>query len=419
MLRLLSSLIGLLLVLGLALSALVLSTRDSAPELPASAAADMRSRQARAQAQFVDRLQAGGDAVIELGSADLDLLLASLLAEQMSEARARVTVGDDRAQITLSTPLPEALGGWLNLEADLVQSGQGLAIGRLELGSLSLPPTLATPVVQQILSLLGVPDLLSSIALKPGAVELRPAAEDQLANGPPLVAFADAERVRVLEAQRRLYELIERRGSRRPVDAAELLAELIASPSLENGDPAAENRAAILALAVYVNGRSIPDPASHARKPKVTLHLHGRDDWAQHFFTSAALQVKGGSGLANLIGFAKELHDSGGSSGFSFKDLAANRAGNRFAELAVGDPGTARRIRAMARGGFSDEDLVPAPDWLPERMSRATFRRDFGGRDGRMYQVVVNEIERRIGQLPMVRALEAAAGNTVPTHAVR
>jgi hypothetical protein len=36
-----------------------------------------------------------------------------------------------------------------------------------------------------------------------------------------------------------------------------------------------------------------------------------------------------------------------------------------------------------------------------------------------MYQVVVNEIERRIGQLPIVRALEAAAGNTVPTHAVR
>lgn len=411
MLRLLSSLIGLLLVLGLALSALVLSTRESAPalaELPASAAAELRSRQARLQAQFIERLQAGGDAVIELSSHDLDVLLASLLAEQVGHARARVTLGEGRAQISLSAPFPVALGGWLNLDAELMESGEGLTIERLELGSLSLSPTLAMPLVQQILSLLDMPDLLSSIALKPGAVELRPAADTRTAIGSPLAPSADAERVQVLGAQRRLYELIEARAGRRRLDAAELLSQLLASPLLANGDPVAENRAVILALAAYVNDRGLPDPDGRSLARMIPLRLRGRHDWAQHFFTSAALQVKGGSGLANLIGFAKELHDAGGSSGFSFKDLAANRAGNRFAELAVGDPETARRIRAMARGGFSDEDIVPAADWLPEKMSRATFRRDFGGREGRMYQVVVSEIERRIDQLPMMRALEAA-----------
>ena len=44
-----------------------------------------------------------------------------------------------------------------------------------------------------------------------------------------------------------------------------------------------------------------------------------------------------------------------------------------------------------------------ATDWLPETMSQATFRRDFGGRDGRRYQAVIDEIDRSIDQLPVAQ----------------
>jgi hypothetical protein len=406
MLRLLSTLFGLLLVLGLGLSALVLSTRDATPlvaAMPDPSAEGLRWRKARLEARLASGLGGGGDGVIELTGADLDLL-ALLLAEQFDDARARIRLDEGRAQVTLSAPFPDALGGWLNLDAELVESTQGLRIDRLEAGSLALPPALAALLLRQASRLLDVPDLLSDISLTPGAAALHTRADSGLARGGPLVSLAGRDNGRVLATQRRLYGLVASRPARGPISAAELLSALIASAPGGRDDAAAENRAAILALAAYVNGRSIPD-ADGAPPPRmIPLQMHGRKDVAQHFLTSAALQVKGGSGLANLIGFAKEFHDAGGSSGFSFRDLAANRAGNRFAELAVGDPDAARRIQALARDGFSDQDLVPRLDWLPGTMSRATFQRDFGGRDGRMYAVLVDEIDRRISALTFTRA---------------
>jgi hypothetical protein len=39
-----------------------------------------------------------------------------------------------------------------------------------------------------------------------------------------------------------------------------------------------------------------------------------------------------------MIGLFKEMTDARSGSGFSFNDMAANRAGTRLGALAVGDP---------------------------------------------------------------------------------
>jgi hypothetical protein len=214
------------------------------------------------------------------------------------------------------------------------------------------------------------------------------------------------EESRVLVAQRRLAQLNLLRGERGWIDAADLLSALLAATPPDAADPVAENRAALIALAAYVNRRSLPDPSGAPAPRLISVRMRGRDDVPQHFFTSGALLLQGGSGFANLVGLAKELDDADSASGFNFSDLAANQAGNRFAELATANPRSARRLQQLARAGLSEEDIMPAIDWLPESMSRATFERDFGGRDSQAYRLLVDAIERRVEALPIVSAMK-------------
>ena len=57
----------------------------------------------------------------------------------------------------------------------------------------------------------------------------------------------------------------------------------------------------------------------------------GRRDLAQHFVLSAFLAANSGTQAAEAAGLAKEVVDAQGPSGFSFTDIAADRAGIRFA----------------------------------------------------------------------------------------
>lgn len=405
MLRLISALLALVIIITAAVAGLVLMARDPAPVLPAMPAISAEERrwgQELLHERVLRGMQTGGIQALELSDADLDTV-AVLLAERFDDSRLHIDVGDSQAQVAASAPLPPSLGGWLNLEAELRQTrDQGLVIERVSVGSLPIPPALARLLMQQGLDAFDAPDLLSAVELTPDGVVIGPAATGAGAQG--LQTGGPGEGARVLAALRRLAHLVRERAQQREIDAAELLGALIAAAPA-GADAVATNRAAILALSAYVNGGSLPDSdAGSASPPQVPLQLHGQDDLAQHFLTSAALSLQGGARLADLIGVAKELGDADGGSGFSFGDLAANRAGQRFAELAAGEAESARRIRAMAVAGLSASDIAPAVDWLPAAMTRTALQRDFGGRDGDAYQIVVGAIDRRIAKLPMMRA---------------
>lgn len=74
--------------------------------------------------------------------------------------------------------------------------------------------------------------------------------------------------------------------------------------------------------------------------------LFKRTDLAQHFIGAVVLSASMNRRVANALGEAKELSDSqAGGSGFSFVDLAADKAGSRFGELVVSTPENARRIQ--------------------------------------------------------------------------
>jgi hypothetical protein len=133
------------------------------------------------------------------------------------------------------------------------------------------------------------------------------------------------------------------------------------------------------------------------------LRLRGRVDLAQHFLASAALSATGGAGIADAIGLSKELADSTGGSGFSFTDLAANRAGVRFGEAATSSPASAEGWRRRVRDGFAEDDVMPRVDDLPEFLPDREFRARFGGVGSPPYQALLDEIDRRVSAAPFYR----------------
>ena len=106
----------------------------------------------------------------------------------------------------------------------------------------------------------------------------------------------------------------------------------------------------------------------------------------------------GWSGISDFDALAKEIDDARGGSGFSFADLAADRAGTRFGELAVRQPA---RLAAALADGLGSEGIMPATDGLPEPMQADVFRRRFGHVGSPAYQQVVDDIEQRIAALAL------------------
>ncbi len=170
-----------------------------------------------------------------------------------------------------------------------------------------------------------------------------------------------------------------------------------------------ENRALLQVAAAYVNGH---DPCqlfgmrvSYTTPKKKTLQIDHRHDLAQHFILAAAIAATGNQFLAKTMGTYKELMDFNTGSGFSFSDLAADKAGARFGALAVESIQTARRLQRIMRKARSAEIFMPQTRDLPDHLSRKIFEKRFGGLKGKRYSRMKLLIERRILACPLYRAL--------------
>jgi len=91
--------------------------------------------------------------------------------------------------------------------------------------------------------------------------------------------------------------------------------------------------------------------------------------------------------------------DSRGGTGFSFHDLAADRAGTRLGTLALRHP---QLLQARLAGNLSEAQLLPPMDDLPESMDAAEFQQRFGGIGAPAYQAKLAEIESRLDRMPLL-----------------
>ncbi len=346
--------------------------------------------------------QGPADRVDSLGltEREVNLLLNEVLGRG-GQGHGRIDLNDGKATLAVSLKLPlDQIEGYLNLELRLSDGGNLPKVESARVAGLPVPSPLVQTLAERALLAVDRAQVIRQLHFAQDRLAVsykwRPDMLERIGSG--LVAEQDLPLV--LEYQSQLRALAGKQPKRQPLMLAELLSRLLASAENASGtDPVASNRALILALAAYVNGRSIPDPAHGATKasaePRPVL-LRGRQDLSQHFMSSAVLTTQSNDTLSSLVGWYKEVSDSDGGSGFSFVDMTANRAGIRFARLATESQTQARGLQRIAGQGLTEDDFMPVIEGLPERMTKAQFADTYGDAGRHDYQHLIAVIDSRI-----------------------
>jgi len=236
-------------------------------------------------------------------------------------------------------------------------------------------------------------------ALVTGLTPSRPAAVQA-----PATSMVDVERARAYND--RIVSTARRLPPRTSLaELVRLVMQGTADGATAAGDVANEHRTALVVLAVYVNGWKlqaiVPEARAWPRAERRNVVLRGRHDLSQHFMVSAVIAAFAGTPIANAVGLYKEMDDARSGSGFSFSDLAADRAGTTFGDMATRSPESARLLQSRLSAGLTENDMMPEVSGLPEKLSQAEFTRRFGAAAGPAYNQLVDEIERRVAALAL------------------
>lgn len=354
---------------------------------------------------------------IRLDESELNRLLNyAVELRRVSGIAAELTPGLATLTATLSVP-PNPFGRYLNLTAEVADVPGGVRIQSLQLGSLPVPGMLADWSARQAHRWLRrdetyaiLTQAFSQVTFDENQATLdyrwRPELLTQLERKSADLLIAPEDQHRMLAYAEQLDALLKPHARGSTIPLVRVTTPLFAHAQLNGGDAAAENRAALTALAAYLSGISLPkllegDGRSIRRAPRVLLSLHGRRDFAEHYVISAALAVNGGSRLASAIGLIKEEEDASKGSGFSFTDLAANRAGVRLGERATGE--AAAQVQQRLAAARSDTDLLPDFRDLPEFMPQAEFDRRYGPIGSPRYLKIIDRIDARIDAHPLAQ----------------
>lgn len=360
------------------------------------------------------RVRPGAWSSLYLSAGDADTV-ASYLAQRYAKGNIRLLFRTGAVRVQGSFPVRSPENRYLNLDAILVATPHGMPVLRsLSIGRLRLPDVLAEYLGSRLPGWLGYGSEYRSLRAALGWVRFDHTGvravyrwQPDLIDDIRAVVIDAGERERLLAYQSALATLLHERRERSS-SMSEVLGPLLGLAERRSaaGDARAENRAAILIAMLHAIGKSPrvlwpkdawPDVRQHA------VTLDRRADLAKHFLVSAAVAAHADTRLADVIGLYKEVDDSRHGSGFSFDDLAADRAGTRFGEAAVMDGASARRVQQRAQASSRDADWMPAWSDLPVSMSEAEFKRRTGGIDAPAYREIMREIERRVDALPIMR----------------
>jgi hypothetical protein len=198
-----------------------------------------------------------------------------------------------------------------------------------------------------------------------------------------------------------LFEELVRLAAREAAKApAELKAKVfLLAIGIAVGDPEQLNR--LPAIAPVLNRIETPAERSVRTTYIGQPTARGRYDLARHFAVAAMLVGLQGQESAETLSVAKELLDSsGGGTGFSFADLAADKAGIRLATDLLAEK---LKLDAIAEN-FSVDGYLPDIRELPEGMTTMQFINQYGGKDDPRFVRMIEEIELGIKELPAYKA---------------
>ncbi|GAB3001683.1 hypothetical protein [Psychrosphaera aestuarii] len=314
---------------------------------------------------------------------------------------------------------------YLNAYCSMEQQAEKFIIEHCKLGSILLPHFIAEPLVLGTLKRAMKPKPAQLVQMLFEQIQVKTSSLTLTTERPPLLVQLVKDSFKSLKQQATDIAVGKRFNAKKFYDYVTLLernkanseelsyyvglvfqearSNLIAQPSLS---AASENRHALWALASYfgnskfakIAGLNIPPDS----KPLQTPVVHGRKDLTLHFLYSAILEQLGGQQIGLNIGEIKELYDANeGGSGYSFPDLAADKAGLSFSQFVVYNEQQARQAQQMLAGIKDESVFFPMVDQLPEGLSATQFKDELGNKHSIEYKLIEQAIDDRIRRLPL------------------
>lgn len=178
--------------------------------------------------------------------------------------------------------------------------------------------------------------------------------------------------------------------------------------SLNGADPIEENRSALWALAIVFGTEQFAALSDMSILKKstgtITTTLNGRGDLSLHFLYSAVLEQLGKENIGLNIGELKELLDSNeGGSGFSFADLAADKAGIAFSKFVTSNANAAKWAQDLLAAQSKEQLFLPFTHDLPEGFNGNEFDEIIGYVGSNVYKELESRINNRINSLPLYK----------------
>ena len=358
------------------------------------------------------RFPPGSAQTIEISERDLNLA-ANYLLHKFVHGAVEIAAQNGKLRVSGTAKLPMVPGRpYLNILLLAEDTGATPRIEALRIGSVPVPGILARWMLEQLATrFYGTEEyalasaVIQRLELHGGMVKLSYGWQpDALRALGTRLAGSDAD---ALAAYQEHLLTLQQQGIALHGSATGALQAMFrfAQARSAQGDPIAENRAALLVLGAWASERGTRTlvPQAKAEPRDFALSLQQRRDSAQHFLVSAGIAAGSDTKLSNAIGIFKEVSDSRGGSGFSFADIAADRAGTRFGELATASRKDALRVQRFVQNNFSEADIMPPLRDLPEGLSEAAFKRKYAAVDSAEYRKVMEEIERRVAACRLYR----------------
>lgn len=367
------------------------------------------------------RKQQDSEQPLRLSLSERDLELAgTYLLRHLTESALRIRIQDHQLQASATLWVPGfPARPYLNLQLRLREQHGSPNLVYLQIDRFVVPPGIARHLLVELLIRIYDTDeyrlarsIVDELHLQDHQLQLRYYWTPELARQARATFLSETGSARHIY-RGELQRLVRARASA-SFSLVEILPPLfrLAQRRSQQHDPIKENRALLSVLGYWASGRRTlaTDLLGSDTGPALGFRarLHRRRDQARHFLISAAIAARIDGGAASLAGTFKEISDADKGSGFSFIDLAADRAGSRFGEQAVASTSHARRVQQLLANGVNESDIMPAIDQLTEGLDNAQFNRRYGTLDSPAYHAALERIDRLIGYCRLYQELAAA-----------
>jgi len=348
--------------------------------------------------------------LISLRLTERDLnIAATYLLNLYTDNQTHITLNTESIHFTIRLKLPKNLfGSCLNIQFQLYAPPfRTPKIQNLHIGKLQIPNIYAGLFIEKIIQYTRLKQYLALISQNLKTFELLPQQlnityqlpTDTLMRIQKLLTPHIDERA-LAQYQIILSQAIREHNPAWRLSLSEILQPLfkLAAQRSTASNAIAENQLVIFIANRYVNHLSslLPMLEKTPIIPRYNVYLYRRIDMAQHFMWSATLAASSNSQLAHAIGLEKELNDADHGSGFSFIDLAADRAGMTLGEYATTTPEQAMKLQQKMAHINSYHAFMPNILDLPENLNTETFKTRYQSVYSPQYQRTLQDIDQRI-----------------------